>query len=531
MFVRLRRLRLATQLFLLQVLVVGLMVAAGTVLALVDAQLDARADARRRVLDVSQTFAASPEVVAALRAPDPASRLQPLAESIRRGTGVDFVVVMSTGRVRYSHPDPAQIGRSFIGHVGPALAGRPLTETYRGTLGPSIRAVVPVFGPDRRVRGMVAIGITTTRVSEQLARRIPGIIGVSALGFALAAVGALLVSRRLRRQTLGLGPEEITRMYEHHDAVLHSVREGILVLDRDRRLLLANDEAVRLIDLPPGAEGRPAAGLEVPRPLRELLASGRTVTDEIHLTDDRVLVVDQLPATRDGRSLGTVTTLRDHTELEALTGELDSMRGFAEALRAQAHEAANRLHTVITLVELGRADEAVRFATAELATAQQLTDRLLGAVREPVLAALLLGKAAQANERGVELSITDDTAMAGTAVQPRDLVTVVGNLVDNAIEAALAAPPPRRVIVTVHEHTGALVVRVSDTGAGLDPAKVHDAFTRGWSTKATERLQGRGLGLGLVHQVVRRYDGAIEVGRDTGAVFTVRLPIPEEAIK
>ncbi|WP_344394671.1 sensor histidine kinase [Actinomadura alba] len=529
MFAGLRRLRLATQLFLLQVLVVGLVVAAGTVLALLQAQRDAQADARRRVLDVSQTFASSPNVIDALRRPDPTERLQPLAESVRHRTGVDFVVVMSTGRVRYSHPDPAQIGRSFLGHVGPALAGRPLTETYRGTLGPSIRAVVPIFGADRRVTGLVAIGITTTKVSEQLAMRIPGIIGVSALGFALAALGALLVSRRLQRQTLGLGPEEITRMYEHHDAVLHSVREGILVLDRDRRLLLANDEAARLIDLPPGAEGGPASVLELPAPLRDLLVSGRTVTDEIHLTDERVLVVNQLPATRDGRSLGTVTTLRDHTELEALTGELDSMRGFTEALRAQAHEAANRLHTVITMVELGRTDEAVRFATAELATAQQLTDRLLGAVHEPVLAALLLGKAAQANERGVELSITEDTATDGAAVRPRDLITVVGNLLDNAIEAALAAPPPRRVVVTVREHADALVVRVADTGAGLDPAKVDDAFTRGWSTKATERLQGRGLGLGLVHQVVRRYDGAIEVSRDTGAVFTVRLPIPQEA--
>jgi two-component system CitB family sensor kinase len=527
MFARLRRLRLATQLFLLQVMVVGLVVVAGTALVLVYSQRDTRSDARRHVLDVAQTFAASPDVVAAMHDPNPTARLQPLAESVRRLTRVDFVVAMSRDGTRYSHPDPAQIGGRFLGHIEPAVRGRPFTETYSGTLGPSIRVVVPVFADGGRVEGLVSIGVTTTRVSDQLARRIPAIIGLSVLGFALAALGALLVSRRLWRQTLGLGPEEITRMYEHHDAVLHSVREGVLVLDRERRLLLANDEAVRLVDLPSAAQGSPAADLELPPPLRELLVSGRTVSDEIHLTDERVLVVNQQPAAREGRALGTVTTLRDHTEIEALSGELNSIRGFTDALRAQAHEAANRLHTVTTLVELGRAEEAVRFATAELVAAQELTDRLLSAVSEPVLAALLLGKAAQANERGVELVISEDTAMTCTAIEGRDLVTVVGNLVDNAIEAALGAPPPRRVFVTVREEQADLLVRVADTGAGLDPERVRDAFTRGWSTKSTERLQGRGLGLGLVRQIVHRYGGDVQVSRDTGAVFTVRLPTPE----
>lgn len=529
MSVRPRRLSLATQFFLLQVVIVGLVVAVGTGLALLYAERDGQSGARQRVLDLAQTFAGSPDVVAALGTRNPTAELQPRAESVRRAAGVDFVVVMNTDRVRYAHPDPAQIGGRFLGHVEPALAGRPLTETYTGTLGPSIRAVVPVFAASGRVTGMVAVGITTTRVTEQLRRRLPAIGGVSALGFGLAALGALLVSRRLRQQTLGLGPAEITRMYEHHDAVLHSVREGILVLDRNRRVRLVNDEAVRLLDLPPAAEERHAAELRLPPGLRDLLVSGRTATDEIQLTDQQVLVVDQRPATRDGRRLGTVTTLRDHTELEALSGELNSVRGFAEALRAQAHEAANRLHTVTTLVELGRTEDAVRFATAELATAQELTDRLLSTVHEPVVAALLLGKAAQANERGVELIITDDTIMTGTGIEPRDLVTVAGNLVDNATEAALAAPPPRRVVVTVREEAAVLLVRVADSGVGLDQARIHDALTRGWSTKPTRGPHGRGLGLALVQQVVVRYGGELEVGNDHGAVFTVRLPIPGKA--
>jgi two-component system CitB family sensor kinase len=260
--------------------------------------------------------------------------------------------------------------------------------------------------------------------------------------------------------------------------------------------------------------------------LADALSTGRESVDEIHLSAGRVLVVNQTTARWEGHDLGTVMTLRDHTDLEALTGELDSVRGFAEALRAQAHESSNRLHTVVTMIELGQPERAVEFAIAELASAQQLADRLVEAVDEPALAALLLGKAAQANEKGVELVITADTAVRDVTVEPRDLVTLVGNLVDNAIDAALAAPPPRRVTVTVRSDERDLVVRVADSGSGLDADKVRDAFTRGWSTKPADRLHGRGLGLALVGQVVDRYGGGIAVGREDGAVFTVRLPQP-----
>jgi two-component system CitB family sensor kinase len=514
---------------LLQVAVVSLAIAAGAAVAWLDARRDNAESARERVLGVAETFARSPDVVAALGRPDPARELQPLAESVRRATRVDFVVVMSRDRVRYSHPNPAEVGGRFIGHIEPALAGRSFTETFTGTLGPSVRAVVPVPGDGRPVQGLVAVGITQAKVADQLARQLPALLGVVALALALAAFGSLLASRRLQRYTHGLGPVELTRLYEHHDAVLHAMREGLLVLDRDRRLLLVNDEATRLLGLGPDAEGRPAGELGVPGPLGELLVSGRSVTDELHLTADAVVVVNQTPVTRYGRAFGTVATLRDHTELQALTGELDSVRGLAESLKSQAHESANRLHAVVTLIELGRPDAAVEFATAELDAAQRLADQLLAVVEEPVLVALLLGKAAEATERGVELVVTDDTAVGATGFDPRDLVTMVGNLIDNAIDAALAAPPPRRVTVTIRQDDADLLVRVADTGPGLDPAALEQVFTRGWSTKPAGRAHGRGLGLALVRQVVTRHDGAVGVANDGGAVFTIRLPLAATA--
>ena len=522
----LARRSLASQMLLLQVAVVALAIAAGAALAWLDARRDSAESARQRVLGVAETFAHSPDVVAALRSRDPAAQLQPLAEAVRQATGVDFVVVMSRDLVRYSHPNPALIGQRFIGTTAPALAGRPFTETFTGTLGPSVRAVVPVPGEGRPTQGLVAVGITQANISSELARQVPALLGLIALLLALAGFGSLLVSRRMQRYTHGLGPVELTRLYEHHDAVLHAMREGLLVFDRKRKLLLVNDEGARLLGLGSDAEGRPAAELGAPGSLGELLASGRDAQDEIHLTGEAVVVVNQAPVTRQGRAFGTVVTLRDHTELQALTGELDSVRGLAESLKSQAHESANRLHAVVTLIELGRPDAAVEFATAELDAAQRLADQLLAVVEEPVLVALLLGKAAEATERGVELVVTDDTAVGPTGIDPRDLVTMVGNLIDNAVDAALAVPAPRRVTVTVRQDEAELLVRVADTGPGLDPAGIEQVFTRGWSTKPAGRPQGRGLGLALVRQVVTRHDGRVEVANDGGAVFTIRLPLP-----
>jgi two-component system CitB family sensor kinase len=318
----------------------------------------------------------------------------------------------------------------------------------------------------------------------------------------------------------------MTRMYEYYDAVLHSVREGLLVLTTDRRVALVNDEGRRLLGLEADAPliDRPVAGIDLPPAVAELLTSARDARDEPILAGDRVLVANQRTTRFEGIALGTVLTLRDQTELRTLASELDSVRALTGALQAQTHESANRLHTVLTLVELGRTDEAVRLATQDLAAAQQLTDRVVGAVTEPALAALLLGKSAQAGERGVDLVIDPECRLDGSPLPSADLLTVVGNLVDNALEAVAGNAPPRRVHVFVGAVDGELVVRVVDNGPGLDPERVSDAFRRGWSTKSA----GRGLGLALVGQVVRRHGGRYEVGRsaDGGSLFTVRLPVP-----
>ncbi|MFD4655301.1 ATP-binding protein [Kitasatospora sp. NPDC058444] len=559
---------LAGQLFVVQVVIVAAVVAGGAVLAYLFTADRAEDAARRQVTAVAHAVADSPSVRAAVVGPDPTSELEPYVEQVRSDAGVSFITVMDTDGVRWTHPLPEQIGRTYLGHIDWALAGQTRSETYTGTLGPSVRVVTPVWDDRHRVVALVSAGLTVESISAQLSGPLLALVGVAVAALALGGVGTYLANSRLRRHTHGMGPDELSHLYEYHQATLHAVREGLVLLDRSHRVVLCNDAARELLGLAGEVDGRRVAELGLPEALVAAVLGEEPLRDEVHLTVERVVVLNT-STIGTGTGLGRVVTLRDHTELQALSGELDSVRGFTEALGAQAHEAANRLHAVVSLIELGRHEQAVEFATAELELAQQLTDRVVAAVSEPVLAALLLGKAAQAAERGVELTLTEDSRIDDGVLPPglsaRDLITVLGNLIDNAVDAAIAgaaeSPVPPEVTVTARVARGrdcggpdcgaggdsgegggggsggdsgdggagevvagdCLLLRVADTGAGIDPAAVEDVFRRGWSTKQDGR--GHGLGLALVAQTARRNGGTVEVGRERGAVLTVRLPL------
>ena len=514
----------ATQTFVLQVLVGVLVVAIGTGAALVQASDAATHEATVRALAVAETVAESPQVVAALATGDPLHTLQPYTEDVQVETGTDFVVLMSPAGIRYSHPNPAQIGKHFIGHIAAAARGGRVVEDYTGTLGPSRRVVLPVRDGGRVV-GLVAVGIRKSAVSDQLEGQLPGLLLAGLAAALLSGLGTGLVARRVRRQTHGLGESQLRSMVEYYDAVLHAVTEGLLLTDLDGRLLLVNDEARRLLALPDDAVGRPVADLGLAEPVVAALTDDQPRDDELYLTDERVLVLNKARAQWEGRSLGFVATLRDRTDLEHLTGELDSARGLTEALRSQAHEAANRLHTIVSLIELGHADRALSFATDELQLSQSLTDEVVGAADEPVLAALLLGKAAQAGERGVDFRVSGSLGWPAGTAPVRDVVTIIGNLVDNAFDAVAEVDGERRVTVDSVVRDGAVVLTVADTGPGLRPGAVDEVFRRGYSTKEGTPERRRGLGLALVAQAVQRAGGSLDVGGPPGAVFTVRLPV------
>ena len=504
---------LASQAIALQIIVVAVVVLAGSALAVLDARNDADEAARQQVLGIATSLADSPSTAAAIESGRATEILQPVTEAVRRHTDIAFITIMSPNRIRFTHTDPTQIGGEYIGTVEPALRGETLSEVYTGTLGPSIRAVAPVRNQAGEIVGLVSAGILQTSLADRWRSTWPTIAAVSIAALAISLAGVWFIRQRLLRQTHGLRPDELRLMYEHHDAILHSVSEGLIVMDRSG-VLLVNDEARRLLALPPG----PVDRTELPEFLRTYNPGAR---DEVHVTDDRVLVVNRSPV--DEAHTSEVVTIRDRTELQGALGELGSLKVLTDSLRSQAHEAANKLHTIVTMVEMGRPDDAVQFATEELALSQQLVDRLSSAVGEPALVALLLGKAAQADERGIELTITEDTHLPSNSddvpLTGQEMVTVVGNLIDNAMDACDRDDPWVEVTVLMADDT--LTLRVADSGPGMDPATFEKAMQRGYSTKGDSDHQG--LGLALVSQIVKRHNGTLSTDITYGSVVTVTV--------
>jgi two-component system CitB family sensor kinase len=495
--------------------------ATGLFLAPLSAQLDDQA--MRRALAIAQSTAAEPHLTESLltTAPSPTGPVQSAAERVRRATGAEYVVVMDRRGVRWSHPDADEIGRVVSTDPSDALAGRNVMEIDSGTLGRSARGKVPLRDEAQHIVGAVSVGIAYDSVRARLLAAIPGLFAYAGGALAVGALAAYLISRRLQRQTHDLAFSDISALLTEREAMLHSIREGVVALDRTGRIRLLNDEAQRLLGLGPDAAGRPLDAVLGAGRTADVLA-GRVLGDDLlTVQGTRVLLANRMP-TDDG---GAVATLRDRTELEHLGRELDSTRGLIDALRAQDHEHANRMHTLLGLLELDMHEDAMEYVTeivgVQRSTAEQVTEK----VHDPLLAALLVGKTTVAAERGVALRMAPGTLLPDRLVDPRGLVTVVGNLVDNALDAAAGADGAL-VEVGLRAEGRTVVLRVRDSGPGVPAGQRESIFTEGWSTKEIPAHGKRGLGLALVRRLAERQGGGVTVdgAADGGAEFTVVLP-------
>lgn len=524
-----RRLRIGlprrafSQVLLMQVVIAAgvAVLATGLFLAPLSKQLDQ--EAMRRALAIAQTTAQDPQIAEGVLTTRPSTTgpVQREAERIRKATHAEYVVVMDLREVRWSHTTPSEIGRHVSTSAKDALAGQDVMQIDNGTLGRSARGKVPLYDAEHRIIGAVSVGIAYDSVRARLLSAIPGLLAYAGGALAVGALAAWLISRRVQRQTRDLAFSDISALLAEREAMLHGIREGVVALDRGGRIRLLNDEARRLLGIGDEAVGRsPDEALGEGR-TTDVLAGRVTGTDLLTVRGHRVLVANRMP-TDDG---GAVATLRDRTELEQLGRELDSTRGLIDALRAQDHEHANRMHTLLGLLELEMFDDAVDFVGEVVGdhrvTAEQVTEK----IQDPLLAALLVGKATVAAERGVALWVSDRTRLPDRLVDPRGLVTVVGNLVDNALDA-VAGTPHARVEVELRAEGRAVVLTVRDTGPGIPAEQRELVFTEGWSTKKPPAHGKRGIGLSLVRRLAERQGGSAVVGEADGggAQFTVALP-------
>ncbi|MFE1770976.1 SpoIIE family protein phosphatase [Streptomyces sp. NPDC059008] len=465
----------AGQAFVWQLTVLFLLAATAMVVLVLKTTNDAQTDARHRSLAVAEGFAHSPGVVQALQSPDPTAALQPLAEAARKGSGVGFLSVLSKSGIRYTDPEPGLIGRRAEGDIGRAAAGRSFTELFKGEPQSAVRALVPVTDARGTVIGIVTAGVQTVDVGATVSRQLPVLVGVAAGALVLAAGGAALVSSRLQRQTHGLGPVEMTRMFEHHDAVLHSVREGVLILDAERRLVLANDEARQLLGMRASAEGLPLDALGLDPEMAALLGTRRSVTDEVHPSGSRLLAVNLRPTAVHGGSAGWVATLRDTTELSALAGRAEEARERLTLLNEGSTRIGSTLDLERTAQEL--AEVAVP-RLADFVSVNLLETLLTGSELPP-------GPVTGAELRRVEhLSVLEGT--------PEALVGV-GDVVFYPEDS-----PQTRCLATGQSELHRVADPAIDAWLATDPARLAKGREYGFHSWIEVPLIARGTTLGMV---------------------------------
>jgi len=517
---------LARQYLALQLLIVLSVLVIVPAISLAQSENEIRRVEGRRALSAAENLAANETVRSRLPdAPPGIDRaLAAVGETTRTVSGASAVLLVRRDRTVVTSSDPRLVARTFP--VGESRVLQGAAWSGVADLGGirSVLAHVPVQSlSNGEIIGFAVIGREYPSVGERIARSVPNLLTYLAVGSAFGVAGSLLLARRVKRQTLGMEPSEITGLVEQREAMLHGLKEGVIAIDPSERITLVNDSARHLLGLPGDCVGRTLEDLRVEPHLREVLTE-ETAPDRLVLVGDRVLAFNRRPMRSHGTVIGAVTTLRDRTELSSLEQELGTTRATSDTLRAQTHEFANQLHTISGLLHLQEYDEVVRYVDGVSLSRSSLYDEVTSRIDDPTLAALLIAKASLAAERGAALELLPESRLGRMDDDlARDLTTVVGNLVDNALDA-VGTGEAARVQVLLAEDADAVRVTVRDSGPGVPDEQMEAVFRQGWTTKGMTADGGRGFGLALTRLVCRRGGGDVSVRNDGGAVFTAVLP-------
>ncbi|ELS53020.1 sensor histidine kinase [Streptomyces viridochromogenes] len=538
-----RRQTLAGELLVWQLTIVVIVLAAVAAVSLSQSKATFDRVEGRRVTALAEEMAGNPLVRTQLARPAPAEMLAPLLQSTLTRSGVTSATVADArGRIVAS-TNPTLLGTRLPVSGKDAAEGRGWSGELPVNGITELVAQAPVLGAGDGNAGdhlgTVMIGRASPTVWQRLMGASSYLLVYLGVASVLGVAGSWLLARRIKRQTFGMEPREIAGLAEHREAMLFGIAEGVVALDPQLRLTLVNAVARRLLDLPENCVGMSLTDLGIEGRLYDVLAgsAGRDEPrperrDEVVVRRGRVLVMNRMDVTKDGRRLGSVTTLRDRTELAQLERELGSFRSTTELLRAQAHEFSNQLHTISGLIQIGEHDEVVRYVRALRKHRESLDLHLTSRVRDRAVAALLMAKSALAAERKVRLKISERTALERLEpTDSADVATVLGNLVDNAVDAAAAGDDGHDawVEVELRQDASSVEIVVRDSGPGVAPELAQEVFSHGFTTKAAQGGD-RGIGLALTRLVCKRRGGEVSVANtQAGAMFTARMSVGRPA--
>lgn len=478
-----------------------------------------------RALTLAQSISLMPDVISLVENGDPDRKLPGLALAIAARTHSSYIVITDRDGVRLSHPNPSLIGQR-VDDAQEALAGHSTTTFNKGSLGLSANGRTPIFDTAHNVVGIVSAGYLTTTFASEVKHLQNSFIflgfGIIFLGFVLAEI----LSRRLRNRRIEGELLEVTSKYQEREAMLHAIKEGVITLSPDKKILLINDEAMRLLDLGNHVVGQYVDQVLPQGRLLSLIQGGKSQADDENVLNEKFsLRINTRPVKHLGRNIGHVVTLRDRTEHIGLMRELDSVTNLTNALRAQQHEYANRIHTISGLIELGRFDDAREYLGEISGMDADLAEKLTDKISNPTVTALLLAKVAIAREKGVVLEIKPQSSLNDVALDHNSQITVIGNLIDNALDAVAGTTDARVTVTIAASHSESKIITVRDNGPGLPLPRPEIVFEDGFSTKSGAGSNHRGLGLAIVARLVRQSGGSIHCYTNHGAVFVVEIPI------
>ncbi|BCL43495.1 fumarate respiration sensor kinase protein DcuS [Klebsiella pneumoniae] len=486
-----------------------------------------RDDVKDTALGIARTLADSPEIQRGLMQAPQENIIQPIAQAVTKRNDLLFTVVTDMRGIRYSHPNEALLGLHFIGDdLTPALEGKENVSVNRGALAEALRVFTPVYDAQHEQIGVVVVGISLNKVEEQIARGRLNAVWTILFSIFMSSMAIWGLVRVLKRILFGLEPYEISALFEQRQAMLQSLREGVLAVDIHGRVTMINQTAREILLLPSGNQTENTSA-PLLASLRDVSKTGVARQDQEISCNGRLLLCNMVPVKSQDRVIGAITTFRDKTEVSQLMQRLDGMVNYVDALRAHTHEFMNKLHVILGLLNIKRYDKLEEYILQTAHHYQTDIGTIQSKVKSPVVAGFLLGKINRAKEAGVTLTLADESQIPDTASEEQVavLITALGNLIENALDA-MEGQQEGEIGLLLHYQNGWLSCEVSDDGPGIDPTQLESIFTKGFSTKG----ENRGVGLFLARQQIQNLGGDISVESEPGVFtqFFVHIPWDSE---
>ncbi|WP_422124318.1 ATP-binding protein [Planococcus sp. X10-3] len=480
-----------------------------------------------RALEMATIISNMPSIVNAMDDDHPEEIIQPISQYLSSQIEAEFIVIGNMESIRYSHPNPSQIGERMVGgdNDRALVKGEYYVSEATGSLGPSLRGKAPIYNDDGERMGIVSVGYMIEDIYAVIWMKILELVGFAFLALGVGVIGSFLLARNIRKETMGLEPREIAALFRDREALLSSIIEGVIAIDKDGRITSMNQSAQRIL----GLEQLPLnAYIDDVLPnskMREVFKTGPSIRNEEILLENKVLIINRTFIYEEEEVVGVVSTFRDKTDIQEMLRTLSEIQQYSESLRAQTHEYTNKLYAISGLLQLGQIEEAIDLLQSEKRYQKIKTQHMLGQIQDKKVQAIILGKMGKASEQKVKFSIDENSSLNSLPenIDILKLINILGNLIDNAIEE-VAQKITKEVMFFITDVGNDLVIEIEDSGSGFSEEEIDKLFSIGFSTKSEKKE--RGYGLAIVKQAVNDLKGTIEVhsNHKDKTVFTVFLP-------